>query len=552
MPSLLRLVTVCLGAACAAVSPALAQVSVTPPPSPARPAPQGGGATSSVPLVPDPIVLEGLGLSIRPPIDAIVARELSGGNVSLLVAERSKEPRWRVRIQQLSASIDTPTATMVVQDHLNRLNAAKEPFSVLAAEPVRFGGTPGEMLVVQQRGRDGQPVVNGWLVLPRGGLTFTVATMATTPTDLPAARAALEAMLGTIELADLDQLIARRADRLEAGERVVSSFTPEVLRRLVGFDEWYRMYRPAAADGRDAGSATGSNSNVGRGRDSAGGSSGDREVGYIQFRVVEAMRGELDPSRRIDTLRGEEAERGLMLIARSRGLLSDDGARTLDVEARYWMAWDRSSEAWSSRSTEREGKSVRAFAQTGVRSPASLGQPSVLTVVNVRAGAAPDPDDKPKEWVVPGRAYLCMPEVLLLGNLLAATQPRDSAPPKELSFFWFDTKGARMPQRLDRWRPEGDGWILTTQPALDEPIITQTFDSSGHRVRRSDADGVVTERIDPGALLALWKSKGLSTRDDQPRSDDRGSRDRNLRLPGGPTKGPAGDAPRRPASGGSR
>lgn len=476
--------------------------AAAPPLRPIAP-PDTPAASGGVRLVSDPVVLEGLGLSIRPPADAIVAREFGAGGVALLVAESAENPRWRLRLQSLAASVDTPTAAMVVQDHMNRLNVAKEPFTVIAAEPSRYGGVAGEMLVVQQRGRDGNPVVNGWLVLPRGGLSFTVATLATTPGDLPAARAALEAMLGSMELADIDRLIEHRMARLDAGDRVVRLFTPEALRRLVGPEHWYRMYRPASSGTEE------------------------REVGYMQMRVVEAMRGELDPSRAIEQLRGEEAEQGLMLIARSRGLLADDGSRLVDVEARYWMAWDRSTEAWSSRTTERDGKTVRAYAQTGIRMPAGIGQPSVLTVVNTRAGAAPDPADRPKEWSVPQRAYLCMPEALLLGSLLSSlgsTTIGEGASEAELAFFSYDTKGSRLPQRLDRWRRSDGGWTLVTQPAQDEPTITQFFDDAGRRLRRVDADGVVTERLEPSALLALWKAKGLSTGDDHPSGRDRDPR----------------------------
>ena len=39
--------------------------------------------------------------------------------------------------------------------------------------------------------------------------------------------------------------------------------------------------------------------------------------------------------------------------------------------------------------------------------------------------------------------------------------------------------------------------------------MTQDFDAEGHRVRRVDIDGTITQAITPEALKSLWKSKGL-------------------------------------------
>lgn len=443
----------------------------------------------SVELAREPAVVESLGLSIRPPANAVVARELGGGGTALLLADRAEDPRWRLRIRSLSASSATPTARTVALDHVLRLRNEGTPFTEVADEPTTYGGVEGHLLVVAQADASGAQVVNGWLILHRGGLAFTVATLATTPEHLPVARAALEASLGTLTLTDLDSILLDRVRRIDAGDAFASTLTPERLRTLVGRNDWYRLFTR---------SPQGSES----------------ELGYIRISVAAGRRGELNPRRAATSYTVEESEEGLLVIAQSRGLLSPDVSHVLDVEARYWMAWDRSSEAWSSRSTERQSRDVRSYAQTGVRTAAVIGQPSTLTVINSRLGAAPTPDDRPMEWTVPTRGYLCAPEAMLLGQLL----PRDATEPLDLAFFAFDAREKRLSQRRDRWQRSDDGvtWTLTTQPGPDEPLITQIFDESGNRVRRLDGDGVIVERIEPLALQQLWKSKGLPTSDPDP------------------------------------
>ena len=45
---------------------------------------------------------------------------------------------------------------------------------------------------------------------------------------------------------------------------------------------------------------------------------------------------------------------------------------------------------------------------------------------------------------------------------------------------------------------------------MDASSITQIFDTQGNRLKRLDANGIITERIDPQELQRLWKAKGLS------------------------------------------
>lgn len=438
-----------------------------------------------------PIVAETLGVAFYPPRDALLTTESVNGNTALVLTEQSSPPRWRLRIQPLESTLETPTPKAIVDDHLARLTATRGAAGpaprVLENAPITVRGIPGHLLMLAEPGQPGSPeTVNGWVVLPRGERNFIVLTTLTTSDQLSAFRAQLDASLSTMSIASLDKLNDLRRTRIETADEILNDFfTPAHLRSVCGERTWYRIYKPATTPG-----------------------GADREIGYMAIQAVEAMIGELEPSRSRTRLTGDEAQPGLMVIVQARALLDETGKHTLDIDGRYWLAWDRTSEAWSNRSTERQGKAERGFKQTGVRSAPSTGQPRpTLTVIN--DSTMSKGDTRPQQWAIPPKGYLSQAEVLLLGSLL----PRDRGD-LELSFFFFDTKEGRMPQRLDRWAKAADGsgnWVLTSQPSLDAPPITQVFDARGTRIRRVDADGTVTERIDPTALLSLWKSKGLPT-----------------------------------------
>ena len=284
----------------------------------------------------------------------------------------------------------------------------------------------------------------------------------------------------TIELLSEAQLLDQRQAQIELGRAAVGTFTPQRLRGALSERQWFRLFRPAGPG--QAGGAT--------------------EVGFMSTRCVEAPRGQLTPERSPGSYTALEAQRGLMVMLEARVIVDAEKNGYLDLDGRYWMDWDRATEAWSIRQTRRRGPASQTTAETGVRNLASLEVIHALKEQFTR---------EPSRWTVPDAAYLSQPEVYLLGSLL----PRDGSIPGALAFYYYDTRTKQLTRRVDRWAPAGDGtghWVLTTQPMLDVTPITQRFDASGRRVERIDGDGTVTRRIDPTELKRLWQSKGLLTR----------------------------------------
>ena len=520
-------------------------------------------------LEPTPLVAANFGLRIHLPAGSVVTSNLYNGELSYLITEGGPAPTWTMRVQSLTPSAAAQTAQMLVQQYLKSVRAripnirviVNEPVNVVGAmgqrlyferpssdasqpagvsgwvvlasseydflvlslattatdfqrlrpifeasiatieikrrrrwksvavvvnEPVNVVGAMGQRLYFERPSSDAsQPAgVSGWVVLASSEYDFLVLSLATTATDFQRLRPIFEASIATIEIKRQDEVQAIRMARLARGRTVIDSFTPQKLRSLlgrIGRKTVYRIYTPAAS---------------GRRMD-------DTEIGYLTMECREGMRGELNAQRPRESYSDMESQIGLMVLVEARGLGSDKPDHVLDVHSLYWMAWDRSKEAWSTRRTERIGqKVIGTVAETGVRD---------LGLLNVVVSSKEKMSREPKQWSLPDRAYLCQPEVFFLGSLL----PQDGSANEDMAFYYYESHRQRMPLRVDRFKPTADGsgtWSLISELATDAGVITQIFDVQGNRLRRIDANGIITERIDRQELQQLWKLKGLSSR----------------------------------------
>jgi hypothetical protein len=450
-----------------ALAPALAAVVAAAPP-PAAPG-----------LNPDPLIAEPLGLRMHLPQGAAVVPQVTDGAVTYAITAGGDAP-WSMRIATLSPAVPNPSVEAMLAERIETIKATGRRHWVIASGPFTRGTSQGQFLYVSQALDDDKRLVSGWLILPTSSRTFLTFAFLTTADHFARLQGSLESAFMTIELLGQAELLDRRQAQIERGRAVVSTFTPQRLRGALSERQWFRLFRPAGP----------------------GQPGGATEVGFMIMRCVEAPRGQLTPERSPGSYSDLEAQRGLMVLLEARVIVDAKKNGYLDLDGRYWMDWDRSTEAWSIRQTRRQGPASRTTAETGVRNLTSLEVIHSLKEQFTR---------EPSRWTVPDAAYLSQPEVYLLGSLL----PRDDSISGPLAFYYYDTRTQQLTRRADRWTssPDGTGhWVLSTQPMLDVTPITQRFDASGRRIERIDGDGTVTRRIDPADLQRLWQSKGLLTR----------------------------------------
>ena len=440
------------------------------------------GASAQAPpapgLDPIPLAAEALGLTMYLPAGAIVNTQSTDQAISYLASD--PEGSWSLRISNLSSAVPEPSAEALAAEHLKAIQATGRPYQIIANEPRTVGSTTGQLLFLRQTLDDQKQLVNGWLILPNSPRTFVILTIVTTPQEYLRLRPIFEACFDSIQLRSVQDIQRQREARFARGRAIIGTLTADKLRSAQGGRSWYRIYRQGAS-GRRA---------------------DDTEVGFLTIECLEAMRGELTPDRSTSSFTGLETQRGLMVLLEARAIIDAEAKRYLDVDGRYWMAWDRGAEAWSILQTHRTGSASQTTAETGVRNRATLNVIHSSKELRTR---------EPAVYVIPDMAYLSQPEIFLLGQLL----PRDGSVTGEMTFYSYDSKSRRVVERIDSWEPSRDGsghWVLTSQPMLEATVITQVFDAQGNRIRRIDGQGTITERIDPEDLRRIWRSKGLLTR----------------------------------------
>ncbi len=449
-------------------------------------------------LEPTPLDFELLGMRFRPPAGAVMRGDGAGTNAVWTISERVEAPRYILKVSRLVASdaVSSPRAQM---DALIR-SVSERPspdlvFRVLEEREFEIDGRPaGALDTLLREGTDDEEVsaVQSYHLIQVQPNEFIVVSSLVPEADWPAVKPLLRRALATVELENPEKIARARTARMQRGEVFLATLAPEVLRRALdpapakGEPEgrWYRITR-MGADGQPA------------------------EAGYMTVVATEAAQGAANPDRSEREWTAEERELGLGVRIRVRMLQDERGSRVADSDARYWMAWDRSREFWTVRSTLRdlgpEGNTLRtgkSTSQLGIRTAPSAGMPArVLQVATVDLDAPAAP---PRKWTLP-KGYLSQPEAILLARLL----PRDAA--GDFGFYWFDPRTGRLAQRADEVRPVAGGLVLSSRATLESPILEQRCDAEGREVRRSADDGTTIEAIEPKALLELWRRKGLPT-----------------------------------------
>lgn len=461
---------------------------VRPPAAPAgeppAPKPEGGKSPQAKPTEePGWVEIEGLGVRIKPPQPAFGKSETVNGVLRYEIVDGGESPRWWMRMQTLISSRAGLTAADQVKAYLEALTKNGKAFTVRLDEALTPEGASGEgrLVIIESPLPEGGSGMSGWAIVPNGEDRYLVASIVASRSTYDEAMPLLKECFGGMRLISSDAIVAERRERIDRGTAILR-FSESTLRGALQDEPLlFRVYRLNKPD--DA--------------------SDDSEIGWMTVRAIEGLRGEVDGTRKAETLEAEERDPGLMVIVQAKTIIDGDAANIVDTESRYWVSWTRDSEVWSIRSTQRQREASRTTGQTGVRTPPRHGDPRpILRVIN------PVGTTDPLEWAVPPN-YLSQAELIMLGRLL----PKDDEKPAPFASYAFDPKTNGLPQRLDELRRNDDGtWTLETRIGAAPVPLIQTFDAKGNRTKRVDVDAagtIVTERIGVDALKALWQRKGL-------------------------------------------
>ena len=429
-------------------------------------------------LAAEPLEADGLGFRMRVPVGTGVRIDRSP-TLSYLLSEGTDAPGWRVRAGNITASKAGTTPKSQCEDYLADLRKREQKFDVIADEPRSIAGRDAHLVYLGVPLEGGTRGITGMLVVPSARDTYLVFSMVIGDAEFARSRALLDRSFATLELRDAAAAAIENTDLLARGAELAARIRPETLRAAADDKpRVYRMWRPDDKGGK-------------------------KDFGYMVVRAREGRQGEIDASKNAKELAGEDSDEGLLALIDARIIVNDDPTHTVDAQSRYFVRWDRASEAWSLRTTERHKRASRSAAQSGIRPAPTAGAPRpMLKVISAsRDGMTREPAEYPLPPV-----YLSQAELIVLGQLL----PRESTSPRlEFKDYAFDQRDLKLPQRRESWTRIEHGWRLETQQGSAPAKIVQDFDDSGRRVRRTDIDGSVTELIDLEDLRALWKAKGL-------------------------------------------
>lgn len=483
----------------------------TPPP----PAPQ----PAAMVVADEPIRLDSVGLSVRLPEGLIAQLQRVGQEEAIQITPPAQDESWAMAIQTPQSRNKEITPREVADEALRQVlesvGVRRLEHDGDAVKPAGFEGgaglieridtlriagcsEPGSRFYVRLPrgrrddaggGRDKEPAaVRGYTVLRVAPGRFVVFDLFTTEPGFARARGFYEFIVANAKFDDAGGAPMARAVAVESAVALLSRLTPEDLRAVAASrpDVFLRSYQevPGGADA-DA-----------------------REMGYQRVRAWWGHRGEVDRARAAGELKGGDRDEGLLVSIEGRSVLYETD-QLVDSVGTYFMAPDRSEEAWALQMAVRDLGRTRAGArarpavtyfETGARSGANLS-------INITGKGQVKQQVRP---MVPAKAYINQAEMLLLPQILMRYKEAG-----EYGFYTYQSQGMNVALRRDRLEPMPDKpgmWSLTTRITDDAEPRVGWYDDSGRLVRIALPDKTVIEPFSPERLMELWTRKGLPTK----------------------------------------
>ncbi|MEX2217894.1 MAG: hypothetical protein WD749_03965 [Phycisphaerales bacterium] len=473
-----------------------------PAPSPAAP-PTAAGAME---LAEEPFRLEAVGLTLRLPAGAQAQTSRAADQQSVQVVPAGPNPDWLFTIQTPQSRNTETTARAVAEDvleqlkrsvgELNRTVDAKGTLTeklvstraqvieevrdlTITAEPQHT--RPAARFYVRLPGGDKRPaIIRGYTVFRTEPGRFVTFDLTTTEPAFARAKQAYETSIATARFVDAGAMLAARGAAVEGGIALIGGLSPAEFDATVNRmkDQWYRLSRRApGAPELDT-----------------------EEIGYRRVRAWRGKRGEIDPTKTPGRFKGPDHQEGYLLRIDARVLSEGNIVDTVGV---YFMAPDRSEEAWS--------------LQTAVRTP-DRAKPFTASEIGARTGPAMSVvitgdarEAKRIEPLVPRHGYLNQLEAFLLPQLLIGRQK-----PAEMGFYAYNSERESIALRRDvLGQPDARGnWQITTRMREDADPQVSVYNAKGDLTQtafKPDPDGRVRmwTPITLQRLADLWRAKGL-------------------------------------------
>lgn len=428
----------------------------------------------------DTIRSSSLGLSLDVP-DGTQQTGVSqpGHPAFLLLREGGTQPRWSMRIERLISN--SPTANDLLLELVSQGREGEQEFQLLDRMPMQIQGTEGSSTWIKELQPNGSSVVFGWLVLPTARNDYLVITVITLPSDWKSTQSDMTPIFYSIKVQDPQLRSMERDAMLKRGQDLIKGITEEDVRKLIGFKELRRVYKP-------------------------GGPDGDLEIGYTLIEVAEAPRGMVKRHRKPERYSKEEQEEGLLVMEHSRIVVDADRQIYVDLLSLQWLSWDLQREAWTITATRRQGEARATETEVGFRTEPSLSSPRpTLHVIK-------QDDDiglrEPYQWTLP-EGWLPRP----LSGLISRVVPHEQ---QQAAFVVYDHTSTvpSLTLRMDQWSRDEDmpdRWVLESRVGEQGFPTRVLYDRNANLLRLTQPGGNTIEPSSVAEIQRRWDQAGLKT-----------------------------------------
>ena len=461
----------------------------------------GPAAGASAVAVQDRVENEALGCSILLPETGQAA--VSGGDDApfIRMVERGKvPPAWEIVIRDLrlpepegefgqDAAPPSPGAMMAA--FISDAQAVNDQLGVDARiEDLRLADLPAARATASFRHESGRTARYDWNFIQTGPRRFLLvqllADQARWPTEL------FDRMVESLEVKTEAEIAAATLTSVERGTDLISRFDEATLRTLadrLGEGAWYRLH--------------GNDRNTGE----------PREFGYARLVAMETLEEAVRrPGPPRETLAGDT---GLLVWIQIRILPPRPNTPYRDVDHRAWLSWDRESELWLLRESDRmkNTEATRSTSIFGIRPRPTPEDPRRWLQVVSQSRETFERGDLKIEVPANLDHFLSEAERLVLPSLLAIVEDL----PGEFGVYAWNEEREAITRRVEQWDPTGGdagaGELASRPYRIARPAIQQV-DPAGRLLKRiTPIDGssgtFEWQLIDGAKLRSLYLQKGI-------------------------------------------
>ena len=319
---------------------------------------------------------------------------------------------------------------------------------------ITIADQPAAVIYAQTKSAKGEDILLGQAIMQLDPQTFAVMEVTSALNEYPIAHDTFEAVLGSMQRMNPEQIAKQRAEQLKLGIEWRTELRPEQIHKALIGEQWYRVL------------------------------DGKRDMGYMRVRQHKAS---------------QSGKTGVAVEVQQRIAIAAD---YYDSLATYFLADDDSVEMWKVTTTRRsiaarpnadpnaKNQQADTYVETGVRA----GEEVNITLDGPRQA------DK-RKYNRPERGYLAQVEAQLLPQLL----PNDR--PGTYGFYYYSSSNNAVSFRTDTVTPTLTGFTVATRLSPNDPELKATYNAQRQLIEKQLGNDRRLVPTSAAMIQQIWKGR---------------------------------------------